>query len=109
MNTSWTLLTSHGQVLFYVAAHPDATIPRISDALGLSERRVGIILQELRNDNMIEATRVGRRNRYTVNLEATFRHPAMAYVRLGEVIDAFTGREPPPAESPQKDAELLIP
>lgn len=86
------LLTSHGQVLFYVAAHPDARIPQIASAVGVSQRRVGSILRDLRNDGMLRIIKVGRRNTYEVNPEARFRHPSMAHMRLSDVLDRFTPR-----------------
>jgi len=85
-DSGWTLLSSHGQVLFYVAAYPDATVPAISTALGLSQRRVGTILRSLKNDGMIRISRVGRRNSYEVNGAARFRHPSLAHVRLDEIL-----------------------
>src|SRR5438093_13783790 len=92
--TGWTLLTSHGQVLFFVAAYPDATIPSIGTALGLSERRVGTILRDLRDDGMVNVSRVGRRNSYLVNGAAQFRHPSLAHVRLRDILPQVVAREP---------------
>jgi hypothetical protein len=87
------LLTSHGQVLFHVAAYPDATIPQIARTLGLSERRVGVILRDLKEDGMLRVTRIGRRNRYDVNAQARFRHPSLAHVQLSELLSTFVPRE----------------
>ena len=92
--TGWTLLTSHGQVLFYVAAYPDATIPTIGAALGLSERRVGAILRELRDDGMVRVRRVGRRNSYEVDGAARFRHPSLAHVELQDILQKLVPRDP---------------
>jgi hypothetical protein len=83
------LLTSHGQVLFYVATHSDARIPQIASAVGVSQRRVGSILRDLCNDGMLRIIKVGRRNTYEVNPEARFRHPSMAHMRLADVLDRF--------------------
>jgi DNA-binding MarR family transcriptional regulator len=85
----WMLLTTHGQVLFYLAANPEATIPTIAKALDLSERRISVVLRGLRKVGMIRATRVGRRNVYEVNGAARFRHPTLAHVRLDQILKAF--------------------
>jgi hypothetical protein len=85
----WTLLTTHGQVLFYVAAYPDASTTQIARALGLSDRRITTVLRNLRTEKMIRATRVGRRNLYEVNGAARFRHPTLAHVRLDDILKAF--------------------
>src|SRR5688572_518492 len=63
----WALLSNHGQILLYIAEHPDATISRVSDAVGLTERATAGILRDLRHAGFIAATRVGRRNTYHID------------------------------------------
>jgi hypothetical protein len=87
--SDWTLLTTHGQVLFFVAANPEATIPTIAKALDLSERRIGVVLRGLRKEGMIRSTRVGRRNVYEINGAARFRHKTLTHVRLDHILSAF--------------------
>src|ERR1043166_7590499 len=93
MPRSWRLLSSHGQVLFYLAKYPDATIAQITDAMELSSRRVGVILRDLQDAGMLQIIRVGRRNTYQVNSEATFRHPRFADVRVADILGYFTTTE----------------
>jgi hypothetical protein len=87
------LLTSHGLVLFYIAAYPEASIPQMTTTLGLSERRVGVILRDLREQGMVQVTRVGRRNRYKVNGRASLRHPCLSHVQLADILDKVVPRE----------------
>src|SRR5436853_439030 len=93
MTTEWRLLSSHGQVLFYLAKHADATIAQITDAVELSERRVSIILRDLQRTGMLRITRIGRRNTYQVNGDATFRHPSLSEVQLADILSYFTASE----------------
>ena len=44
---SWSLVTSHGLVLFYIANHASATIREVAAEVGLTERRVLEILKDL--------------------------------------------------------------
>ena len=44
----WTLLTDHGTVLFYLLDHPAANIRTVADELGLTERTVVGVLEDLR-------------------------------------------------------------
>jgi hypothetical protein len=74
----WTLVTSHGLALLYVAAHPDATVKQIAQALELTERRVADILRELAAAQLLLVKRSGRRNQYEINPNARFRHPLVA-------------------------------
>ena len=69
----WALLSNHGQVLLYIAEHPDATISRVADVVGLTERATASILRDLREARFIAATRVGRRNTYHVDPTRTLR------------------------------------
>ncbi len=87
MGDEWTLLTSHGHVLIYLAAEADATIREITEALGISERRVSTIIHDLEAAGMLFVTKIGRRKHYEVNQEATFRHPVLSHVKLREVLD----------------------
>ena len=48
----WTLVTSHGLVLLYVAVNPDATIREVSERLGLTERRIADIIRDLSKANV---------------------------------------------------------
>ena len=93
MSEKWTLLTSHGHVLFYIASAPDATVRQITDALGISERRVTTILRDLEAAEMVRSTRVGVGRHHEVNPEATFRHPTLSHVHLQDVLGKLRPRE----------------
>ena len=86
MTGHWTLLTSHGLVLVYLASRPNATVRETADGLGLSERRVASIVGDLEAAGVVRATRVGRRKHYEVDRDAHFRHPAMQHLRLRDVL-----------------------
>jgi DNA-binding MarR family transcriptional regulator len=87
----WNLMASHGVVLFYLAANPDATMRQMSESLGITERQVARIVKDLDEAGMIEVDRIGRRNTYRVNGEARFRHPTLSHVRLGEFMQVLSG------------------
>ena len=73
---SWTLLTGHGHVLVEIARNPGARIRDISAAAGITERTVQAIVADLEAAGYLTRTRTGRRTRYTVNPDSSFRHPA---------------------------------
>ena len=78
------LVSSHGLVLFYLMGSRDATMKEAADLLGLTERRVAQIIRDLADTEYLQIERQGRRNKYRVNLQATFRHPSMSHVQLCE-------------------------
>ena len=73
----WYLVSSHGAVLFYIAVHPDCTIREIADDMSLTQRTVWGLIGDLRRAEMLDVRREGRRHHYTVNLEASFKHPTL--------------------------------
>jgi DNA-binding IclR family transcriptional regulator len=87
---SWTLLTGHGHVLVEIARNPDARIRDISPAVGLTERTVQAIVADLEAAGYLSRTRIGRRTRYTVNPDSSFRHRAQQGLRVGPLLDQLT-------------------
>ena len=85
----WTLVTSHGLVLLYIAGTPNATIREISEHLELTERRIADVIRDLERAAMIKVTREGRRNRYTLNSDAHFRHPLMSDIPINTFVSIW--------------------
>ena len=84
---SWTLLTGHGHVLVEIARNPKARMRDISAAVGLTERTVQAIVTDLEAAGYLTRDRDGRRNRYTVNPDSSFRHSAQEGLRVGPFLD----------------------
>lgn len=80
---TWSLMETHGIVLFHIAAHPDLTMRQMSEELDLTERRISQVIKDLANADLLHVTRTGRHNTYTINSEASFRHPTLAFIKLG--------------------------
>ena len=92
---SWTVFSSHGLVLLYLAGHPDSTLRLVSDALGFTERQISRIVKDLVSADMVEVARHGRRQTYTVRADAALRHPSVRHVTVGRILVAMragTGR-----------------
>ena len=80
---SWTLLTGHGHVLVEIARNPQARIRDIAAAAGITERTAQAIVADLEDAGYITRTRIGRRTRYSVNPDSSFRHPAQEGLQVG--------------------------
>jgi predicted transcriptional regulator len=101
---SWTLLTGHGHVLVEIARNPGARMRDISAAAGITERTVQLIVADLEEAGYVTRHRQGRRNRYTINPDKGFRHPAQDGHRIGPFLDLLA--EAGTASSqPEPDAE----
>lgn len=72
----WTFLTNHAQVFLCVAKNDHITAREIATIVGITERAVQRILDDLEQEGYIERFREGRRNRYSTSLDKPLRHPA---------------------------------
>jgi hypothetical protein len=84
---NWNLMATHGIVLFYIAANPESTMRQMSEALNLTERRIAQVVRDLANEGYLTVQRNGRRNSYSVNPEAPFRHPTLSHITLGKFVE----------------------
>jgi hypothetical protein len=89
MNAYWSLLSTHGTVLWFVAAQSDVRVRQIAAETGFTERRVLQVLGDLRSAGFIHTERIGRRNHYVVPAAASFRHPAIGEVPFQTLFDAL--------------------
>ena len=93
----WTVFSSHGRVLFHLAAHPEATLRATSAALGLTERRVAAIVKDLVAAGVLRVERRGRRNRYALDPAKRVAHPPLAPIPLARLVAAVL----PEADAPE--------
>jgi DNA-binding IscR family transcriptional regulator len=80
-------MSTHGVVLLHIARYPGVTLREMAETLGLTERRISQIVQDLAGAGYLTIERVGRRSAYTINEAASMRHPTLLHVRLGDVLD----------------------
>lgn len=83
---SWYLVSSHGAVLFFIAASPECTVADIAGCMHLTRRTVWGIVGDLRRAGMLQVRRDGRRHRYAVDLDGPFLHHTMTGVPLRAVL-----------------------
>ncbi|MFB4270644.1 helix-turn-helix transcriptional regulator [Nonomuraea sp. GTA35] len=91
--SSWTFLTHHARVLVEIARDPDIRLRDIAAGIGITERAVQNIVRDLHEGGYLSRDRVGRRNRYSLNLEQHFRYPTEAGLPISLLIDMFTQRD----------------
>ena len=84
---TWTFLSNHTQVLLCVAKNPDIRLRDVAETVGITERAAQRLLTDLVDAGYVTRTRVGRRNRYTVNRDAAMRHSAQEGQEIGDLLD----------------------
>jgi hypothetical protein len=83
---SWSFLTNHGLVLTYLGRYPDSTGLEIARAVGITERAARKIVADILAEAYIEREKVGRCNRYRLNIDQPLRHPGERTVTVGQLL-----------------------
>jgi DNA-binding MarR family transcriptional regulator len=87
--SSWHFLTNHSHTLLSISDDPDITVRELARRVGITERAVMRIIGELDDAEIIERTREGRRNHYTIHADRQLRHPVESHCTVGDLIGMF--------------------
>ena len=83
----WTFLSNHAHVLVCLARDRDARLRDVAEQVGITERSVVKIVNELEQAGVVSRTRVGRRNHYEIDLEVPMRHPVESDQSVGSLLE----------------------
>lgn len=87
----WTFLTNHAHVLIALSANPDLVLREVALRVGITERGVHRIVQDLEDDGFIRREKVGRKNHYQVLTEQPLRHRIEAHRTIGDLLKLING------------------
>ena len=82
----WTFLTNHAHVLAVLHSNPHLVLRQVAIEVGITERAVQRIIQDLEEGGFIEREKVGRRNQYRVLTKESLRHPIEAHRKIGDLL-----------------------
>ena len=83
----WTFLTNHAHVIVFLEQRPEATQREIASAVGMTERAVQHILDDLEDVGIVSRERVGRRNRYELHRDQKLRHPLESHRTVRDLLE----------------------
>lgn len=86
----WTFLSNHGHVLMCLATDKDARLRDIAERVGVTERTVFGIVENLQEAGVVVREKVGRRNTYRIDREAHLRHQVESGHTVGDLIDLLS-------------------
>ena len=95
----WRFVTNHAHVLETIARDPTTRLRDIAQRVGITERTVAQIVNDLVEAGYLTKFRDGRRNRYEVHVELPLRHPKHRHHTVGELIRFLEGPAEPEASS----------
>lgn len=85
-SSGWTFLTNHSHVLICLAGDPFMRMRDVATKVGITERAVIRIVNDLQAAGALTREREGRRNRYTIDLDLPLRHPVEAHRTIGDLL-----------------------
>jgi predicted transcriptional regulator len=80
------LLTNHTLVLAVIAKSPDVRMREIASMVGITERAVQRIVDDLTRTGYLVVTKSGRRNRYEIRTDSSLRHALARHRNIGELV-----------------------
>lgn len=84
--TRWTFLTNHAHVLAVLHSDPQLVLRQVAIKVGITERAVQRIIQDLEEGGFIQREKVGRQNRYQVLTNQSLRHPIESHRKIGDLL-----------------------
>ncbi|MEM8669240.1 MAG: winged helix-turn-helix domain-containing protein [Planctomycetota bacterium] len=88
---AWTFLTNHAHVLIVLYSEPDMVLREVANRVGITERAVQRIVQDLEDEGFIRREKIGRKNHYDVVTGKALRHPVESHRDIGDLIRLITG------------------
>lgn len=79
-------MSNHAHVLLAIARDPQARVRDIAEQVGITERAVALIIDDLEEGGYLTRSRVGRRNVYKVQARGRLRHRMEARHTVGEIL-----------------------
>lgn len=92
--SSWTYLTNHSHVLICIAEDPSARLRDLAERVGITERAVQMIVQDLEQAGIVQKRRTGRRNHYEIRPDHPLRHPVEAHRTVRELLGLLVRDQP---------------
>jgi len=87
---SWTFLTNHSHVLICLARDPRLRLRDLAEQVGITERAVQGIVNDLEAAGCLTRHREGRRNRYEIVADRPMRHSVERQHSVGDLLEAMT-------------------
>lgn len=89
---TWTFITNHGAVLSIIGQHRRITVREIAFTLGITERSVHRILNDLYTEGYITKNKEGKLNQYEVNEKLPLRHATKRDILVGELLEVLESK-----------------
>ena len=89
----FTFLTNYAHVLLLIANDPSILMRELASQIGITERAVQRIVDDLTTAGYLQVTKDGRRNRYHVRMESPLRHELERHCKIGDLVGCVFPRQ----------------
>jgi predicted transcriptional regulator len=91
--SKWAFITNHGAVFLIISRHRRITAREIAAEVGITERSVLRIIEDLDKAGYIERAKEGRQNIYTINPKRKLRHDLTKHATVTELLSVLKPEE----------------
>ena len=88
----WTFLTNHAHILIALRSNPELVLREVAVQVGITERAVQRIIQELEEGGYIRRQKVGRKNQYEVLSDQPLRHTLECHRSIGDLLQLIESK-----------------
>ena len=85
----WNVLSNHGLVLICLHNYEGYPMRLIGQVIGITERAVQRIVADLEQSGYIIREKVGRKNHYKIQKDASLRHAISGHCTVGQFLECF--------------------
>ncbi len=84
--SEWTFLSNHAHVLICLYRDQELLLREIALNVGITERAVIGIVEDLENAKVLTRIKTGRRNYYKINDKISLRHQLESHKTIGDLL-----------------------
>lgn len=82
----WTFLSNHAHVLICLYRDPSVRLRDLALNVGITERAVISIVEDLEEAGILDRTKEGRRNKYKIHESISLRHQLESHKTIGDLL-----------------------
>jgi DNA-binding transcriptional regulator YhcF (GntR family) len=83
----WNFITNYGLVLLYISHNPQCTMRDMAHALGVTERSIQRVLEDLEAEGYVTWQRTGKGNIYEINNTRGLKHELTKNMVVADLLD----------------------
>lgn len=82
----WTFLSNHAHVLICLYRDPSVRLRDLAFNVGITERAVISIIENLEEAGILDRSKEGRRNKYKIHESISLRHQLESHKTIGDLL-----------------------